>query len=169
MFRHHAGEDPLDQLAFMSDQGFRGFEDNDMKKRPVKLQEKMGRLMADRDMQMGVFVAHTIAWSEPNLASGDPVMRGRFLDEIRESVEVAQRVGATWMTVVPGHLDLRQSMGYQTSHVVESLKRACEIHTERGFEQNSGVSINVRCCQGGESGGKACIPYKTTSFQNRYL
>ena len=127
MFRHHAGEDPLDQLAFMSDQGFRAFEDNDMKKRPVKLQEKMGQLMADRDMQMGVFVAHTIAWSEPNLASGDPVMRGRFLDEIRESVEVAQRVGATWMTVVPGHLDLRQSMGYQTSHVVESLKRACEI------------------------------------------
>jgi hypothetical protein len=65
-----------------------------MKKRPVKLQERMGQLMADRGMQMGVLVAHTIAWSEPNLASGDPVMRGRFLDEIRESVEVAQRVGS---------------------------------------------------------------------------
>ncbi len=127
MFRHHAGEDPLDQLAFMADQGFRAFEDNDMKKRPVAMQEKMGQLMADRGMEMGVFVAHTIAWSEANLASGDSVLRDRFLEEIRESVEVAKRVGATWMTVVPGHLDLSQSMGYQTSHVVESLKRASEI------------------------------------------
>jgi hydroxypyruvate isomerase len=127
MFRHHAGENPLDQLAFMADQGFRALEDNDMKKRPVALQEKMGQFMADRGMQMGVFVAHTIAWSEPNLASGNPALRNRFLDEIRESVEVAKRVGATWMTVVPGHVDLSLSMGYQTSHVIESLKRACEI------------------------------------------
>ena len=127
MFRHHAGEDPLDQLAFMADQGFRAFEDNDMKKRPVAMQEKMGQLMADRGMEMGVFVAHTIAWSEANLASGDSVLRDRFLEEIRESVEVAKRVGATWMTVVPVYRDLSQSMGYQTSHVVESLKRASEI------------------------------------------
>jgi hydroxypyruvate isomerase len=31
------------------------------------------------------------------------------------------------MTVVPGHMDLRMSLGYQTSHVIESLKRASEI------------------------------------------
>ena len=31
------------------------------------------------------------------------------------------------MTVVPGHVDLRQDMGYQTSHVVETLRRACDI------------------------------------------
>ncbi len=127
MFRHHAGEDPLDQLAFMADQGFRAFEDNDMKKRPAALQEKMGRLMEERGVRMGVFVAHTIAWSKPDLASGDPSLRDRFLDEIRESVEVAKRVNATWMTVVPGHLDLSKSMGYQTANVVETLKRASEI------------------------------------------
>lgn len=127
MFRHHAGEDPLDQLAFMAEQGFRAFEDNDMKKRPAALQEKMGRLMEERGVRMGVFVAHTIAWSKPDLASGDPSLRDRFLDEIRESVEVAKRVNATWMTVVPGHLDLSKSMGYQTANVVETLKRASEI------------------------------------------
>ena len=133
MFRGHAGEDPLDQLAFMADQGFRAFEDNEMKQRPVALQEKMGQLMADRGMQMGVFVAHTIAWTEPSLASGDPIHRDRFLDEITASVDVAKRVGATWMTVVPGHMDLRQSMGYQTAHVVDALKRACEILEPHGL------------------------------------
>lgn len=127
MFGELAGKDPLDQLNFMADQGFTAFEDNEMRQRPVALQAKMGQLLADRGMRMGVFVAHTIAWNNPNLASGDPDMRQAFLEEIRESVEVAKRTGATWMTVVPGHKDMRQSMGYQTAHVVESLKRAAEI------------------------------------------
>lgn len=127
MFREHAGEDPLDQLAFMADQGFSAFEDNEMKQRPVALQEKMAQIMAERGMQMGVFVAHSIAWSKPNLASGDPILRDRFLNEIKASVEVAKRVGATWMTVVPGHMDLSKSMGYQTAHVVDTLKRASDI------------------------------------------
>lgn len=133
MFRHHAGEDPLDQLAFIADQGFRAFEDNEMKQRPVALQEKMGQLMAARGIRMGVFVAHSIAWSKPNLASGDPILRDRFLDEIKASVEVAKRVGATWMTVVPGYMDLSQSMGYQTTHVVDTLKRASDLLEPHGL------------------------------------
>ena len=31
MFKHLAGDDPVDQLHFMADQGFRSFEDNGMK------------------------------------------------------------------------------------------------------------------------------------------
>ena len=31
------------------------------------------------------------------------------------------------MTVVPGHVDLRLSMGYQTANVIESLKQASEL------------------------------------------
>ena len=37
------------------------------------------------------------------------------------------------MTVVPGHVDLRLDMGYQTAHVVESLKRASEILEPHGL------------------------------------
>ena len=71
MFRHHAGEDPIDQLNFMADQGFTAFEDNDMRKREVALQEKMAATMEKRGLRMGVFVAHEIYWQKPNLASGD--------------------------------------------------------------------------------------------------
>ena len=38
MFRHLAGNDPIDQLNFMADQGFRSFEDNDMRNRDIELQ-----------------------------------------------------------------------------------------------------------------------------------
>ncbi|SMP05904.1 hydroxypyruvate isomerase [Muriicola jejuensis] len=127
MFRESAGEDPLDQLHFMADEGFRAFEDNGMADRPLAEQNAMARVMIERGLQMGVFVAHKIYWNSPNLASGDPDKREEFLSQIRNSVEVAKRVGARWMTVVPGHKDLTLNMGYQTAHVVETLKRASEI------------------------------------------
>jgi len=82
---------------------------------------------------MGVFVAHKIYWNSPNLASGDLEKRNEFLDYIRKAVEIAQRVGAKWMTVVPGHKDLRLQMGYQTVHVVEALKQASEILEPHGL------------------------------------
>jgi len=127
MFQNHAGSDLIDQLQFMADLGFRGLEDNGMKGRNVRLQERIGQQLADTNMEMGVFVAHTIYWGEPSLSSGDEEMRDQFLDEIRESVDVAKRVGAKWMTVVPGHVELRLDMDYQELNVIDTLKRACEI------------------------------------------
>lgn len=133
MFAQHGGPKPVDQLRFMADEGFRAFEDNGMKGRSVEEQEAMAKVMADNEMQMGVFVAHTIFWSEPNLASGKADWREQFLTEIRDSVDVAKRVNATWMTVVPGHVDLRLDMGYQTANVVESLRRAVDILEPHGL------------------------------------
>jgi len=133
MFRHSAGDNVLDQLRFMADQGFTAFEDNGMSGREPALQEKMGKLMAELGISMGVFVAHKIYWKEPNLASGKADKREEFLNDIRNAVEVAKRCNAKWMTVVPGHLDLRLNKDYQTTHVVESLKRAAEILEPQGL------------------------------------
>jgi hydroxypyruvate isomerase len=133
MFAHHAGEDLIDQLKFMAEQGFTALEDNGMKSRTIEMQEKIARLMSDTNMAMGVFVAHTIYWKEANLASGDADKRAAFLQEIRESVEVAKRVNAKWMTVVPGHLDLRKGMGYQTANVIETLQQASAILEPHGL------------------------------------
>ncbi len=127
MFRNHAGNDPVDQLNFMADSGFTAFEDNGMKGRSIAMQEKMAQTMVKRNMTMGVFVAHKIYWKEPNLASGKNSFRKEFLQQIEESVTVAKRVNAKWMTVVPGHVDLRKDMGYQTANVIESLKFASDI------------------------------------------
>lgn len=133
MFKNHAGDDPIDQLNFMADQGFTAFEDNGMKGRSIQTQEKMASTMAKRNMTMGVFVAHEIYWKEPNLANGDPALLEKFLKEIQESVEVAKRVNAKWMTVVPGHIAPRLNMAYQTTNVVEALKRASDILEPHGL------------------------------------
>ncbi|MDX2430600.1 MAG: TIM barrel protein [Bacteroides sp.] len=127
MFKHSAGENLLDQLQFMADAGFTAMEDNGMKGRQVHIQEKIANKMANLGMEMGVFVAHSIYWSEPSLTNGNQEKLDQFLKEIKDSVEVAKRVNAKWMTVVPGFVTLKMDMGYQTANVVNALRRACEI------------------------------------------
>jgi hydroxypyruvate isomerase len=133
MFRNLAGDDPLDQIRFMADQGFTAFEDNGMSGRPVELQEQIGELLERLGMRMGVFVAHSNLWGKASFASGDPAERERFLADLRASVEVARRVRATWATVVPGELDPRLEMGFQTANVVDTLRLGAEILEPEGL------------------------------------
>ena len=133
MFEEHGGDDPIGQLEFMADQGFTALEDNGMAQRPVALQDRIASAMGRLGMHMGVFVAHTIHWTEPSLTSNRDDAREAFLSEIRASVDVARRVNATWMTVVPGHVDPRLDVGYQTANVVESLKRAADLLEPHGL------------------------------------
>ena len=133
MFKNSAGDDLIDQLKFMADNGFSALEDNGMKGRTIQMQEKIASTMSKLNMEMGVFVAHKIYWNEANLASGDKEYRDEFLKHIKDSVEVAKRVNAKWMTVVPGHVDLQKDFGYQTVNVIESLKRASEILEPHGL------------------------------------
>jgi hydroxypyruvate isomerase len=133
MFREHAGADLVAQLEFMASEGFMALEDNGMRGRPVAEQERIGQALARLGMRMGVFVAHTIDWDQPTLTTGDAAKRETFLREIRESVEVAKRVNAKWTTVVPGHIDLRMHLEYQTAHVIETLKQAAAIFEPHGL------------------------------------
>ena len=133
MFKNTVGDDPIDQINYMADLGFRAFEDNGMSSRSIALQNKISKTLENRGMKMGVFVAHKIYWDKPNLSSGDDDYKNEFLNYIKTSVEVAKRVNAKWMTVVPGHLDLRKDMSYQTSNVVETLKIASDILEPHGL------------------------------------
>ncbi len=133
MFKELAGENPIAQLDFMASQGFTAFEDNEMRNRPIAEQDAMAATMQKHNMTMGVFVAHKIYWTEPNLASGKQAWRDEFLNDIKNSIEVAKRVNAKWMTVVPGHVDLRQNMAYQTAHVIETLKQASALLEPHGL------------------------------------
>ncbi len=130
MFKNMGGQDPIDQLKFAADQGFTAWEDNGMKRKPVELQEKIGKTMETLGMTMGVFVAHG-SIGKMTFARKDKAMWDTVLKEIRESIDVAKRVNAKWMTVVPGNIDEsprdRLAMGYQTANVIELLRRCCEI------------------------------------------
>jgi len=133
MFKHLAGDDPVAQLEFMAAQGFTAFEDNEMRNRPLSQQKEMAACMQKHSMTMGVFVAHKIYWTEPNLASGKQQWRDEFLADIKSSIDVAKRVGAKCMTVVPGHVDLRLDDDYQTANVIETLKQASTLLEPHGI------------------------------------
>ncbi len=133
MFKHSAGDDPGDQIRFMAEQGFRAFEDNSLSNREVEMQEKIGKALEENNMEMGVFVGNWEVRRGDGLAKGDPEVREAFLNEIRNSVDVAKRVNATWMTIVLGERYHRLELDYQTAHVVETLKRACDILESYGL------------------------------------
>jgi hydroxypyruvate isomerase len=106
MFENSAGKDPIDQLKFMHEMGFRALEDNGMMDRSVEVQTKVGETMAKLGMTMGVFVVNFDNWPlQTSLASGKKEWRDKFLQRCKEAVEVAKRVNAKWMTVVPGNYD----------------------------------------------------------------
>ena len=64
MFRHHAGDDPIAQLEFAADVGFRAWEDNGMGGRSVEDQKKIASAMSRLDIEMGIFVLNpSTAWS----------------------------------------------------------------------------------------------------------
>jgi hydroxypyruvate isomerase len=127
MFKAHAGDRILDQIQWAADMGFSAWEDNGMPNRTPELQAKIGNLLAKKNMRMGVFVANKINWSKPTLVKGAGEHREEFLQSIRDSVEVAKRCNAKWMTVVPGHVDLRLEPFYQFANVMETLKQGAAI------------------------------------------
>lgn len=128
MFKSSAGEDLVDQLNFMHENGFRALEDNGMMGRDIATQKKIGDTMAKLGMEMGVFVVSFDNWPlKISLTSGDKEWRQKFLKACREAVEVAKRVNAKYMTVVPGNFDRSLPIGIQTGHVIESLQQGAAI------------------------------------------
>ena len=117
----------------MADEGFRSIEDNGMRHKSAEDQERVGAELERLGMRMGVFVANTNGFGKPSFTSGDAGQRDRFLADIRESVEIAKRVNATWCTVVMGDLHPRLAMGYQTANATECLRRAAEICEPAGL------------------------------------
>ena len=125
----------LEQIAYAADQGFTAWEDNEAAGRSIEEQTAMARALQQRNMTMGVFVAGMPRWGEmrPLLGGNDNADRERFLADVRASVDVAKRLNAKWMTVVPGFLDRKLPVEIQTARVIDTMRRAAEIMEPHGF------------------------------------
>ena len=132
-FRSRGGR--LEQIAYAADQGFTAWEDNEAAGRPVEEQTAMARALRQRGMTMGVFVAGMPRWGEmrPLLGGNEDADRERFLADIRASVDVARRLDAKWMTVVPGFMDRKLPVEIQTGRVIDTMRRAAEIMEPHGL------------------------------------
>ena len=140
MFKFSGGADVLDQIRYAHDQGFTAWEHNPMPNEAPELQEKIGQLLRDLKMRMGVFVAYG-DFERPTFAVKKPEYREEVLKKINDAVEVAARCGATHCTVVPGTVDqqsihdknwnkyggARLAEGYQLANVIELLRECAAI------------------------------------------
>ena len=133
MFRNSVGDDPIEQIKFMADQGFTAFEDNGMMGREPAIQSKIGETLAQLNMTMGVFVVDKGGNMANTFAAGKKEYLDIFLDGCRKAVDVAKRVNAKWMTVVPGAFERNLPIGLQDANVIDALRRGAEILEPHGL------------------------------------
>lgn len=131
MFREHC-PDPVDQVKFIADHGFRAIEDNGMAGRPVEVQERIRAELDRHGMEMGVFVA-SADFAKVDFASDDPAVGDAIVARMQKAVEVGKRVGAKWCTIVPGCYDDRREWDYQTARVIDNLRRAAAVCEPAGL------------------------------------
>jgi len=126
MFRNHAGNDPIDQLKFMADEGFGAMEDNGMMERSKQSQEKIAGQMSRLGMTMGVFVgcAH---WGQKTFVRRYKTVRKMLVKQMAAAVEVAKRVNAKWCTVLLDSYDDGLEWEYQTANAIDNLKACAEV------------------------------------------
>lgn len=127
MFVELGGRSLEDQLRFAADQGFRAWEDNEMKDRPVAEQETIARTMAALNMEMGVISALRGVWNKVNFAGNDQGSRAEVLQTLRKAVESANRVNARLLTVVLGMAHASLPKGHQTANAIELLRECCDV------------------------------------------
>ena len=128
-FKNLGGRSILDQIAFAASEGFRSWEDNTATRRSTDEQEAIGQALADNDMTMGVFVVSPLEdnFKKVTFANRNDAEWDKILSAMKNGVEVAKRMGAKWMTVVPGLIDPKLAFEYQTANCIELLKRCAEI------------------------------------------
>lgn len=134
MFRHHAGDDLVDQIRFMHDEGFTALEDNGMRNRSPADQERVGAELERLGMKMGVFVCNWgTAFGKDSFTSGKQEHVDSFVADCEASVETAKRCGATWCTVVLGDLHRRIHPEFQFANAIDMLRRGAEVCEPHGL------------------------------------
>lgn len=132
-FKHHAGDDILDQIQFAADQGFTGWEDNGLARRDPKLQEAVGKKLKDNGMTMGVFVSSANFGSDKFATDTSKGYQDNLRNEMTKMLDVAKRSGAKWTTVVPGKISQRLEVDYQTANVIDNLRVLAEVCEPAGL------------------------------------
>ncbi|MBT4400975.1 MAG: TIM barrel protein [Bacteroidetes bacterium] len=132
MFRASAGDDPIDNIKFCHDQGFRAVFDNVLMGRSVDVQERIAYELDLLDMDFGPFVLYA-DFSITSFVTDDPEKRKMLINRMKEGVDVAKRTNSKWALVVPGRYDEKLHWDYQTANVIENIKFCAEILEPAGL------------------------------------
>lgn len=131
MFREHAGKDPIDNIKFASDQGFRAVFDNGLMRKNNDVVEKIVKELDRRNMDLGPFVLQGIGGK--SFVTNDKDIREKIIKTVKDGVEFAKRANAKWALMVPGAFDTGLEWDYQTANVIDNLRYCAEICEPSGL------------------------------------
>jgi hydroxypyruvate isomerase len=132
-FNESAGKDPIDQIKFMADQGFRAIFDNGLMGREPALQEKIANELARLGMDLGPFVLYA-DFKVKSFVLQDEEIREMLKNKMKEGIEVQKRTGVKTALVVPGRYDDKLHWDYQTANVIENVRMCCDIVGATGLK-----------------------------------
>jgi hydroxypyruvate isomerase len=132
MFKEHAGADPIDNIKFCHDNGFRAMFDNGLMGRPVEDQMKIATEISRLGMELGPFVLYA-DFAVTSFVLNKPETREMLINKMKEGVECFKRTGVKWALVVPGRYDERLSRDIQTANVIDNLRYCCDVVEPEGL------------------------------------
>ena len=131
-FQESAGKDPVDQIKFCSDQGFRAMFDNGLPGRTPELQEKIAAEMLRQNMDMGPFVLYA-DFKVESMVIKDPAIREMLVKKVKDGVELCKRTGFKQALMVPGRYNEKMAWDYQTANVIDIMRELSEIAEKGGM------------------------------------
>ncbi|HZB11533.1 MAG TPA: TIM barrel protein [Chryseolinea sp.] len=132
IFGDVAGSDPLAQIKWGHDQGFRAWENTGLKNRPAEEQEKISKTVQGLGMEFGQFVG-TLTFKDVTFAGRDKDLREKVLQDVRASVDIAKRMNTKFIHNVLGMADPKLPWDFQMANAIELLKRIADIYEPHGI------------------------------------
>jgi hydroxypyruvate isomerase len=132
MFRQNAGQDPIDNIKFCKDQGFRAMFDNGLPGREPALQEKIAAEIAKQGMELGPYVLRGDP-RIPDFVLNKQEIRDMLAEVMKKAIEVTKRTGVKQALIVLGRYDDKLHIDYQTANAIDNLRFCCDIVEPEGI------------------------------------
>ncbi len=132
IFSSLPGKDVADEIKWGYDQGFRAWENTFLKNRSVEEQERISKTIQQLGMEFGQFVG-TYTFEHVTFAGRDAALRGKVLNDVRASVDIAKRMNTKFIHNVLGMADPKLPHDFQMANAIELLKRIAEIYEPHGL------------------------------------
>jgi hydroxypyruvate isomerase len=132
MFSPSAGDNPVDQVKSAFDYGFRACENTMLKNKSTSQQEAISREVSRLGMVFGQFVG-TVTFSEVTFAGNDQQLRESVVQDAKNSVETAKRMGTNVVHNVLGLSDPKLPLDFQMANAIELTKRLVDIYEPEGI------------------------------------
>jgi len=132
MFRQNAGQDPVDNIKFCHDQGFRAVFDNGLMRRSPEDQDRIINELKRLGMDIGPYVLRADSGKQDFVLKSQEV-RDMLITSMKEGVEVSKRTGVKQALIVLGRYDMKLHMDYQTANAIDNLRYCCDVVEPEGM------------------------------------